>query len=104
MRALIDAFRNSDWVAANPHSNFLPHVAVRLLSETGPAAQNYLLVWSVIAYGVAAANMGLLLMVQRARLRQAHLWSFQIVFLSIPFVFKTSWPHDFVFLPFTNSR
>lgn len=40
---------------------------------------------------------------QRSRLRYADLWSFQIVFLTIPFLLKTSWPHDFVFLPFTQA-
>jgi len=47
--------------------------------------------------------MGLILLVQRARLRHADLWSFQLVFLTIPFVLKTSWPHDFVFLSFTQA-
>jgi hypothetical protein len=27
----------------------------------------------------------------------------QLVFLTIPFVLKTSWPHDFAFLPFTQA-
>ncbi|HSG01693.1 MAG TPA: hypothetical protein VLA20_11195, partial [Vicinamibacterales bacterium] len=31
------------------------------------------------------------------------LWSFQIVFMTIPFVLKTSWLHDFAFLPFTQA-
>ena len=31
------------------------------------------------------------------------MWSFQLVFLTIPFFFKTSWPHDFVFLSFTQA-
>jgi hypothetical protein len=47
--------------------------------------------------------MGLIYHIQRARLHRANLWSFQIVFLTIPFVLKTSWPHDFVFLPFTQA-
>jgi hypothetical protein len=58
---------------------------------------------TVMAYVIAAANMGLIFLIQRARLRFADLWSFQIVFLTIPFVLKTSWPHDFVFLPFTQA-
>jgi hypothetical protein len=47
--------------------------------------------------------MGLIVLVQRARLRHADLWSFQLVFLTIPFVLKTSWAHDFVFLSFTQA-
>jgi hypothetical protein len=47
--------------------------------------------------------LGLLFLIQRARLRSADLWSFQLVFLTLPFVLKTSWPHDFVFLSFAQA-
>jgi len=100
---LFDSFRDSDWVTTNPHSQFFPHFVLRLSGAMGHDAQDHhsLLYW--IAYGVAAANMGLIFLVQRARLRHADLWSFQLVFLTIPFVLKTSWPHDFVFLSFTQA-
>ncbi len=101
--ALLDSFRASDWVTANPHSQYFPHFALRLANATGHDAHAYLPLLYWIAYGVAAANMGLILLVQRARLRHADLWSFQLVFLTIPFVLKTSWPHDFVFLSFTQA-
>jgi len=101
--ALLDSFRESDWVVANPHSGYLPHVVLRLADATGHDAQDYLPLLRWIAYAVAAANLGLILLVEHARLRHAALWSFQLVFLTIPFVLKTSWPHDFVFLPLTQS-
>lgn len=47
--------------------------------------------------------MGLLFLVQRARPGHADLWSFQLVCLTVPFILKTSWPHDFVFLPFSQA-
>jgi hypothetical protein len=100
---LLDSFRESGWVAANPHSQYFPHVILRLAEATGHDAHAYLPFLYWIAYGVAAANMGLIFLVQRARLRRAYLWSFQLVFLTIPFVLKTSWPHDFVFLSFTQA-
>ncbi len=98
-----DAFRNSDWVRVNPHSQYLPNVLCRL---TGLAdAQTSAAVWlfTLISYSVAVANLGLIYLIQRARLPQASLWSFQIVFLTVPFVLKTSWETDFVFLPFTQA-
>ncbi len=101
--AIFNSFRDSDWVAANPHSHYFPHVVLRLASTMGHDAQASLPLLRWIAYGVAAANMGLIFLVQRARLRNADLWSFQLVFLTIPFLLKTSWPHDFVFLPFTQA-
>jgi len=96
--ALLDAFRESDWVVANVHSQFFPHVVLRLAAAKGHDlhAQLPLLRW--IAFGVAATNLGLLFLVQRARLRHADLWSFQLLALTIPFVLKTSWPHDFFLL------
>ncbi|MFC2146586.1 glycosyltransferase family 87 protein [Acidobacteriota bacterium] len=101
--ALLDSFRESGWVTANPHSQYFPHLVLRLADATGHDAQTHLSLLYWIAYGAAAANMGLIFLVQRARLRHANLWSFQLVFLTIPFVLKTSWPHDFVFLSFTQA-
>lgn len=101
--ALFDSFRDSGWVTANPHSQYFPHLVLRLSEAMGQNTQALLPFLHLIAYGVAAANMGLIFLVQRARLRNAELWSFQIVFLTIPFVLKTSWPHDFVFLSFTQA-
>jgi hypothetical protein len=100
---LVDSFRESDWVVANPHSHYFPHVVLRLADAAGHDVQVHLPLLRWIAYGAAAANMGLIFLVQRARLRRADLWSFQLVFLTIPFVLKTSWPHDFVFLSFTQA-
>ena len=101
--ALFDSFRDSGWVVTNPHSQFFPHVFLRLAGAAGHDANAYhwLLRW--VAHGVAAANVGLLFLVQRARLRHADLWSFQLLFLTTPFVLKTSWPHDFVFLSFSQA-
>ena len=100
---LLDSFRESDWVVANVHSQYLPHLVLRLADAAGFDVHTYLPVLRWIAYGVAAANLGLLVLVQRVRLRHANLWSFQLLFLTIPFVLKTSWPHDFVFLPFAQA-
>ena len=95
---LLDAFRDSGWVVTNPHSQFFPHVVLRLVGANAPLS-----LLGVIAYSVAMANLGLVFLVQRARLRHADLWSFQLLLMTIPFILKTSWPHDFVFLPFTQA-
>jgi hypothetical protein len=97
--ALINAFRDSGWVVTNPHSQFFPHVVLRL---TGATEAHLSFLWWV-SFGVVAGNMGLIFLVQRGRLRHADLLSMQLIFLTIPFVLKTSWPHDFVFLPFTQA-
>jgi hypothetical protein len=101
--ALLDAFRDSGWVVTNPHSQFLPHVVFRFAGATGPDSNALLSVLHGITFFIAAVNMGLLFLVQRTRLPHADLWGFQLVFLTIPFVLKTSWPHDFMFLPLTQA-
>jgi hypothetical protein len=113
--ALLESYRHFDWVAGSYNSQNFAHVIVRLLKAAGPDVQNYLqqlaeaagpnitiylplLRW--IGYAVMAGNLGLLFLVQRAKLRHANLWSFHILFLSIPFVHQTSWPVDLVYIPF----
>ncbi len=95
---LLDAFRDSDWVVTNPHSQFFPHIVLRFSGGTAP-----LLPLTLLAYTVVAANLGLVFLLQRAHLRHADLWGFHILLLTIPFFLKTSWPHDFVFLPLTQT-
>lgn len=97
--ALLHAFRDTDWVVASAHSHYAPHVVLRLAEVVGIDAHGHLAVMRWVALAVAAINMGLAYWIQRARLRLATVWSFQLVFLSIPFVLKSSWPHDFIFLP-----
>lgn len=101
--ALLTSFRNTDWVASNPHSQFFPHLAMRLLGIT--AADAPLMQWIVyvISYSIAAGNLVFVYLVQRARVNHHNLWSFLIVFLTTPFILKTSWPIDFVYLPFAQS-
>ena len=101
--ALADSFRDSDWVVANSDSQYFPHVVLRLAEATGQNVHAHLPLLRWIAFGIAAVNMVLLFLVYRARLGHADLWSFQLVFLTIPFVLKTSWPMEFIFLPFTQA-
>ncbi len=101
-RALLDSYRNMGWVVANYNSQYLPHVILRLATSMGHDLSAYLPQLCWLAYSVAGANIGVLLLIQRARLPQADLWSFMLVFLTIPFVLSTSWPVDLVFLPFAQ--
>jgi hypothetical protein len=100
---LLNSYHNFDWVITNYNSQHFPHVVLRLAEAMGYDAHAYLPLLRWITYGVAAANMGLLFLVQRARLRHANLWSFHILFLSIPFVLKTSWPVDLVYISFAQA-
>jgi hypothetical protein len=98
--ALLDSYCNFDWVITNYNSQHFPHVILRLTKAAGYDARAILPLLRWIAYGVMAASVGLLFLVQRARLPLANLWSFHILFLSIPFILQTSWPVDLVYIPF----
>jgi hypothetical protein len=113
--ALFESYRHFDWVIGNYNSQYFPNVIARLIGAAGPDARGYLvrLAESVgrniydyrpllrwIGYTVTAASLGLIFLIQRAQLRLANLYSFHILFLSIPFVFPTSWPVDLVYIPF----
>jgi len=69
---------------ANYNSQHFPHVLLRLMEATGfnTSAALPLLRWT--SYGIATINMGLIFIIQRARLPYANLWSFHLIFLSIP--------------------
>lgn len=111
--ALLDSYRHFDWVLTSYNSQFFPHVMLRLTEGngfdhsifryatlTGSDLEASLQILRGIAYMIAALNAGLVFLVQRARLPKSNLWSLHILFLSIPFVFPTSWPVDMVYLPF----
>ena len=98
--ALLDSYRHFDWVITNYNSQHFPHVLTRLTDAAGfnVGAQLPLLYWT--SFAIAAVNLGFVFLVQNVRLPHASLWSVHLIFLSIPFFLKTSWPVDLVYLPF----
>ncbi|MBM3126473.1 MAG: DUF2029 domain-containing protein [Chloroflexi bacterium] len=100
--ALLNSYRHFDWVTTNYNSQHFPHVLLRLIYSLGFDASEYLPLFRWIGYGVAVANAGLLYLIQRARLSHANLWSFHILFLTIPFILPTSWPVDLGYISFAQ--
>ena len=98
--ALLDSYRHFDWVIINYNSQHFPHVLLRWLEATGLATSAALPLLRWTSYGLALLNMGLIFGIQRARLPHADLWSFHLIFLSIPLLIKTSWPVDLVYMSF----
>jgi len=100
---LLDSYRHFDWVIANYNSQHFPHVLLRLTDVMGFDAQANLPLLRWISYGIALLNMGLIFIIQHAYPPHANLWSFHLIFLSIPFFLMTSWPVDLVYLPFAQA-
>jgi uncharacterized membrane protein len=102
-RGLLDSFSASEWIIGNYNSQHFPHVLLRLSRELGFTALPYLPLFSIFSFSLAALNLVLVYQVQRARLPHADLWSVHLLFLSIPFFLKTSWPVDLVYISFAQA-
>jgi hypothetical protein len=100
--ALFESYRHFGWVLTSYNSQHFPHVILRLAETLGSNAQPYLPLFRWIGYGLAAVNVGFLYLIQRACLPFANLWSFHILFLTIPFVLLTSWPSDLIYISFAQ--
>jgi uncharacterized membrane protein len=102
-RSLLESLRASGWVVSNYNSQHFPHVLLRLSEELGFAARPYLPLYNIFSFSLAALSLVFVYLVQRARLPQADLWSVHLLFLSIPFFLKTSWPVDLVYISFAQA-
>jgi hypothetical protein len=107
-RALWLSYADFDWVLTSYNTQYFPNVVGRVAAAIGVrphpvTARTLLTVLRVFAWGVVLANLALVYLIQRRRLGRADLWSFQVLFLNIPFLLGTSWPVDLVFLPFAQT-
>jgi hypothetical protein len=102
-RGLLETFRTSEWVVGNYNSQHFPHVLLRICGALGLAAYPYLPLFSLFSFSLAALSMVLVYLIQRARLPYADLWSVHLLFLSIPFLLKTSWPVDLAYISFAQA-
>jgi len=102
-RGLLDSYRDSSWVVSNYNSQHFPHVLLRLSGALGFAPHPYLPLFSIISFSLAVFNLILVYLVQRACLPHTNLWSVHLIFLSIPFFLKTSWPVDLVYISFAQA-
>jgi alpha-1,2-mannosyltransferase len=93
---------DADWIPDCVNSQYIAHVAERWSQLTfqksvgRPGAQAL----TLIGYAIFLCNIALLWLMQRRNLRDEYTLSLVLLFLSLPFVIKTSWPHYFSYLPF----
>lgn len=93
------------WAASGPNSQYWGHVVLRLVESGFPAAgaRTVLALLEWLGYLWFAVNLLLVWQLQRRVSRDALLVSTVMLFLSLPFIVKTSWPHYFVYLPFCQA-
>jgi glycosyl transferase family 87 len=91
------------WTLADPNTQFFANVVGRLL---GLSAERMGAVYPALrAAGVAvvALNVAVLARIVARRVEHRNWWALTLLFLSLPFVVNTSWPHYFVYLPFAQA-
>jgi alpha-1,2-mannosyltransferase len=98
--ATLRELARADWVASAGNSQYFSHVIGRWVTgEAGALQGESLGLLSWLSGGIFLSNMVLLGVMQRWKLRNECLLSLTLVFLSLPFAIKTSWPHYFSYLP-----
>jgi hypothetical protein len=101
-KATNEAIINSGWISRDVNSQYIVHVGVRWFNFifNRPAGEIVSSTLAFIGYILALSCIASILVLQRTTSSEKHRLSLVSLFLLIPFVIKTSWPHYFVYLPF----
>ena len=88
------------WLPEDINAQYLPSVAGRWLGTDAGRP-----LWQLLGYGLFAANALAVAryLGRRAAGWTADAWATALLFLALPFVANTSWPHYFVYLPFVQT-
>lgn len=98
------ALSDGGWTSTNVNSQYFVHVVARwnyFVSGTPlPIKPGVAQALTLVGYAIFLCNMAILWLMQRRTFRNQYVLSLVLIFLSLPFVIKTSWPHYFSYLPF----
>lgn len=100
-KAISTAISNSEWVSRAVDSQYIVHVALRwfVIVSGQNAGDAIAQILTVVGYGIALSCFAMVWFLQRRELCEKHGLPMVVIFLSLPFVIRTSWPHYFVYLP-----
>jgi hypothetical protein len=87
------------WIPEDLNAQYMASVLTRLFPLSGP----YRLLWRLGGYAVFGLNLLVLIRLLKLKWRDEIYWAFALLFLSIPFLIETSWPHYFVYLPYCQT-
>ncbi len=103
-RASIGAMFYAPWVKQEISSQYISNVLFRLSGMLGICMSNFsYLLTRVSGLIVLLFNIRLIGLIMRKCIHGEAVLSMITLFLSVPFVLPTSWPHYFVFLPFCQA-
>jgi hypothetical protein len=99
------AISNANWITNDANSQFIAHVGLRWFSIFFNHAGGFSLasILTVIGYAITISCIGMMWAFQKNALYEKQGLPLVAIFLVIPFVLKTSWPHYFVYLPFCQA-
>jgi hypothetical protein len=86
----------------DPNSQYVVHAVGRLVWGHVPQGIAYRAL-EAAGYAICVANAALVWLLAGRNLPRRTEWAFCLIFLSIPFALKTSWPHDLAYLPFCQA-
>jgi hypothetical protein len=99
------AVAGADWISRDVNSQYFAHVVMRwnklLLRASGVRISMPSIV--VVGYVIFLGNLALVWWMQRRQLHDEYTLALALLFLSLPFAVKTSWPHYFCYLPFCQA-
>lgn len=97
--AILDMLGRSGLAARDTNSQYIVHVVMRWVGATGPDHETLAVGLRAVGYAIGVVCAGLAWFFTRRVRRAAAVLSMTSLFLGIPFVVKTSWPHYFAYLP-----
>jgi hypothetical protein len=87
------------WILEDINAQYLASVVTRVFA----LPEGYRPLLRLVGYAVFGANVWLLFRLCRANHPAEIEWAFALLFLSLPFLAETAWPHYFVYLPFCQT-
>lgn len=101
-KATLEEINGTGWITRDVNSQYITHVGARWFEILfdHPAHKGILEILTRSGYLMAGSCIGMVWLFQKSDAIEERIFSLITLFLVIPFILKTSWPHYFVYLPF----
>ncbi len=99
--AILDMIGRAGLAARDTNSQYFVHVGQRWLASLAPGAggAGFAMSLTWLGYAIAASALAMAWLLQRRAWCAGQELSVVAIFVTIPFLVKTSWPHYFAYLP-----
>ncbi|GMV32505.1 MAG: hypothetical protein AMXMBFR60_03340 [Chloroflexota bacterium] len=99
------AVATAGWVRDDFNSQYIVHVGLRWVENfiNITAGENLADFLAIVGYMIAFSSIAVVWSLQKSAAPEDPTLSLVALFLAVPFVLKTSWPHYFVYLPFCQA-